>query len=31
MYVQQGQRGVLTETSRFVRRDGHWTYFGPIG
>jgi Major intrinsic protein/UPF0225 domain len=30
MYVQQGQRGVLTETSRFVRHDRHWTYLGPI-
>src|ERR1700691_1775749 len=30
MYVQQGQRGVLAETSRFVRQDGHWTYLGPI-
>jgi SEC-C motif domain protein len=31
MYVQQGQRGVLAETSRFVRHDRHWTYLGPIG
>ncbi|HEX3192877.1 MAG TPA: YchJ family metal-binding protein, partial [Streptosporangiaceae bacterium] len=31
MYLQQGQRGVLAETSRFVRRDRHWTYLGPIG
>ena len=30
MYVQQGQRGVLAETSRFVRQDRHWTYLGPI-
>src|SRR4029077_13916330 len=30
MYVQQGQRGVLAETSRFVRHDRHWTYLGPI-
>jgi SEC-C motif-containing protein len=29
MYVRDGQRGVLTETSRFVRHDGHWTYLGP--
>jgi SEC-C motif-containing protein len=29
-YVQQGQRGVLAETSRFVRHDRHWTYLGPI-
>src|SRR5689334_23281267 len=31
MYLQQGQRGVLAETSRFVRQDRHWTYLGPIG
>jgi SEC-C motif-containing protein len=30
MYVQHGQRGVLAETSRFVRQDGQWTYLGPI-
>jgi SEC-C motif-containing protein len=30
MYLQQGQRGVLAETSRFVRHDRHWTYLGPI-
>jgi uncharacterized protein YchJ len=30
MYVQQGQRGVLAETSRFVRQDRLWTYLGPI-
>ena len=30
MYLQQGQRGVLAETSRFVRQDRHWTYLGPI-
>ena len=30
MYVRQGQRGVLAETSRFVRQDRHWTYLGPI-
>ena len=29
MYVQEGQRGVLAETSRFVRHDRHWTYLGP--
>jgi SEC-C motif-containing protein len=28
-YVQQGQRGVLAETSRFVRHERHWTYLGP--
>jgi SEC-C motif-containing protein len=31
IYIQQGQRGVLAETSKFVRQDGHWTYLGPIG
>jgi SEC-C motif domain protein len=30
MYLQQGQRGVLAETSRFVRHDRHWTYLGPV-
>ena len=30
MYVRQGQRGVLAETSRFVRQGRHWTYLGPI-
>ena len=30
MDFQQGQRGVLAETSRFVRHDRHWTYIGPI-
>jgi SEC-C motif domain protein len=30
MYFQQGQRGVLAETSRFVRHDRNWTYLGPI-
>ena len=30
MYIRQGQRGVLAETSRFVRQDRNWTYFGPI-
>ena len=30
MYVRQGKRGVLAETSMFVRQDGHWTYLGPI-
>ena len=28
VYVRQGQRGVLAETSRFVRQDGHWAYLG---
>jgi len=31
IYVQQGKRGVLAETSKFVRHDGHWSYLGPIG
>jgi SEC-C motif domain protein len=31
MYVQDGKRGVLAETSRFVREDGHWLYAGPDG
>ena len=31
IYVQHGQRGVLAETSRFVRHDGRWTYLGPVG
>jgi SEC-C motif-containing protein len=30
VYVQEGQRGVLAETSRFIRQDGLWTYLGPI-
>ncbi|MCW2936570.1 MAG: hypothetical protein JWM19_7532, partial [Actinomycetia bacterium] len=30
MYVQQGKRGVLAETSRFARQDGRWTYLGPV-
>jgi SEC-C motif-containing protein len=30
MYVRQEQRGVLAETSRFVRHNRHWTYLGPI-
>ena len=30
VYVQQGKRGVLAETSKFVRQDRHWTYLGPI-
>jgi SEC-C motif domain protein len=29
MYVRDGQRGGHAETSRFVRHDGQWTYFGP--
>jgi SEC-C motif domain protein len=30
VYVRAGQRGVLAETSRFVRQSRHWTYLGPI-
>ena len=30
MYLQDGRRGVLAETSRFVRQDGSWTYVGPV-
>ena len=30
MYVQQGQCGVLAETSRYARHDGHCTYLCPI-
>jgi len=30
IYVHDGQRGVLAETSRFVRLDGQWTYLGPV-
>jgi SEC-C motif-containing protein len=29
VYAQDGQRGVLAETSRFVREGGRWTYVGP--
>jgi SEC-C motif-containing protein len=29
-YVRHGKRGVLAETSKFVRQDGRWTYLGPI-
>ncbi len=31
LYVREGKRGVLAETSRFVRQDGLWTYLGPAG
>jgi SEC-C motif domain protein len=31
MYLRRGQRGVLAETSTFVRHDRHWTYLGPVG
>jgi SEC-C motif domain protein len=30
MYVHDGQRGVLAETSRFVREGRRWLYLGPI-
>lgn len=30
MYTANGQRGVLAETSRFVREDGNWLYLGPV-
>jgi SEC-C motif-containing protein len=29
IYVHDGQRGVLAETSRFTRQDGQWVYLGP--
>jgi SEC-C motif-containing protein len=31
IYVEDGQRHVLTENSRFVRQDRLWTYVGPVG
>jgi SEC-C motif-containing protein len=30
MYSAGGQRGVMDETSRFVREDGRWLYLGPV-
>jgi len=30
MYVQDGQRVVLAETSVVVREDGRWVYIGPV-
>jgi SEC-C motif domain protein len=30
VYVQHGQRGVLAETSKFLRHDRDWTYLAPI-
>ena len=30
VYVREGKRGVLAETSRFVRQDGRWVYLGPV-
>jgi SEC-C motif-containing protein len=31
IYVLDGQRQVLAETSRFVREDRRWLYLGPVG
>ena len=30
VYVREGKRGVLAETSSFVRPDGLWAYLGPV-
>ena len=30
VYRRDSTRGVLDETSRFVREDGRWTYLGPV-
>jgi SEC-C motif-containing protein len=30
VYVQDGRRGVLAETSRFIRQDKRWAYLGPV-
>jgi SEC-C motif-containing protein len=30
MYARAGRRGVLAETSRFVREDGRWVYLGQL-
>lgn len=30
VYVQDGRRGVMDETSRFVRQGKLWTYVGPV-
>ena len=30
VYVRDGKRGVLAETSSFVRPDGLWAYLGPV-
>jgi SEC-C motif-containing protein len=29
IYSRDGQRGVLAETSKFLREGGRWTYLGP--
>jgi SEC-C motif-containing protein len=30
IYMQDGRRGAMDETSRFVRQDKLWTYVGPV-
>jgi SEC-C motif domain protein len=30
VYVRDGERGVLDETSSFIRHDGQWSYAGPV-
>jgi SEC-C motif domain protein len=30
VYTRDSKRGVLAETSRFVREDGRWSYVGPV-
>jgi SEC-C motif-containing protein len=30
VYNKEGQRGVLAETSRFIRQDGRWSYLCPV-
>lgn len=30
VYVRDGKRGVMDETSRFVREDGQWRYVAPV-
>jgi SEC-C motif-containing protein len=30
VYSSDGRRGVLAETSRFIRQDKLWTYLGPV-
>ena len=29
-YTDGGRPGVMAETSRFVRHDGRWVYWGPL-
>jgi SEC-C motif domain protein len=31
VYARDGRRGVMEETSRFVRQGKRWTYAGPVG